>query len=72
MSEPHVITVEEAAELLRISRNTAYEAVKRGEIPSVRVGRRILIPRISIMKMLGGEEATGDAATSDADRSAAA
>ena len=31
MSEQHVLTVEEAAKILRISRNSAYEAVKRGE-----------------------------------------
>jgi excisionase family DNA binding protein len=39
------LTVEEAAALLGISRNSAYEAVRRGEIPSVRIGGRIVIPR---------------------------
>ena len=42
--EPLVLTVDETAELLRISRGSAYEAVRTGDIPSVRVGRRILIP----------------------------
>ena len=51
----HVITVEEASEILRISRNGAYEAVKRGEIPSIRIGRRVLIPRVALEKMLRAE-----------------
>ena len=43
--EPLVLTVEETAELLRISRGSAYEAVRTGVIPSISIGRRILIPR---------------------------
>ena len=38
------LTVEETAELCGISRSLAYEAVRNGELPSVRVGRRILVP----------------------------
>jgi excisionase family DNA binding protein len=57
MTDQHVITVEEAAEILRISRNGAYEAVKRKEIPSIRIGRRVLVPRIALEKMLRGEAA---------------
>ena len=46
------LTVEETAELLRISRSSAYEGIASGEIPSVRIGRRILIPRVAIERML--------------------
>jgi excisionase family DNA binding protein len=46
------LTVEEAAEALGISRAFAYEAVARGEIPSVRIGRRIIIPRVALERML--------------------
>lgn len=42
------LTVEEAAELLGIGRNAAYEAVRLGTLPSARIGRRILIPRVSL------------------------
>jgi excisionase family DNA binding protein len=42
---PVVMRVEEVAELLEISRSSAYEAVRRGQIPSIRVGRRIRVPR---------------------------
>lgn len=38
------VTVVEAASVLGISRSLAYELVGRGELPSIRLGRRILIP----------------------------
>ncbi len=47
------MTVEEAAAALGISRAFAYEAVTRNEIPHVRIGRRILIPRAALERMLG-------------------
>jgi len=51
-SEPLVLTPIEAAKLLRIGRGTAYEQIKYGTIPSIRIGRRILIPRAALLKML--------------------
>jgi excisionase family DNA binding protein len=50
-------SVEEAAEVLGIGRNTCYEQVKIGSIPSIRVGKRILIPRAALDRMLAGEAA---------------
>ena len=38
-------SVDEAAEALGVSRASAYEAVRRGEIPHIKIGKRILIPR---------------------------
>ena len=46
------LSVSEAAKLLGISRNAAYLAVHRGEIPSVIVGRRILVPVSALERML--------------------
>jgi len=46
------ISVPEAAEMLDISKNFAYELVKRKELPVIRFGKRILIPRIALEKML--------------------
>lgn len=46
------ITVPEAAEMLGISRNFAYELVKRGLLPVVKFGKRLLIPRVALEKML--------------------
>ena len=48
------MTVEEAAVVLGISRATAYDAVSRGEIPCIRIGRRILIPKVALARMLDG------------------
>lgn len=68
MSERRTLTVEEAARLLGIGRGAAYEAARRGELPSVRLGRRILIPRHALGALLGedlpanaGEEANDPA-----------
>ena len=47
-----VLTVEECAELLRISRGLAYEMVRQGSLPSIRLGRRILVPRRALEAML--------------------
>jgi excisionase family DNA binding protein len=55
MTEPLVLTVEEAARLLRIGRGTAYEAVRTGDIPSVRVGRRVLVPRHALLSLLNAD-----------------
>jgi excisionase family DNA binding protein len=51
-----VLTVEEAGRLLGVSRGLAYEAVQRGEIPSVRIGRRILVPAAALRTLLGEGE----------------
>ena len=42
---PLLLTVEEAARLLRIGRTTTYELVMRGRLQSVKVGRRRLVVR---------------------------
>ena len=46
------ISVEEAAHLLGISRGLAYEMVRTGKIPSIRFGRRLLVPRQALNKLL--------------------
>lgn len=50
--EKIVLTVEEAGRLLGLSRPTAYQAAARGEIPSIRIGRRILVPVAALSKLL--------------------
>jgi len=47
-----VFSVSEAAELLGISRPNAYNLVHTGQIPCIRYGRRMLIPKHALMKML--------------------
>ncbi|MGH9222316.1 MAG: helix-turn-helix domain-containing protein [Acidimicrobiales bacterium] len=47
-----VLSVTEAAAWLGISRTLAYELVARGELPSLRLGRRVLIPRRPLERMV--------------------
>lgn len=48
-------SVEEAGcEILGLSRCAAYSAAKNGSIPTVRVGRRLIVPRLALEKLLGG------------------
>ena len=49
------VTVREAAKLLGIGRNLAYEGVQRGEIPAIRIGNRILVPQAGIERLLNGQ-----------------
>ena len=51
-AERLTVTVEEAAQTLGISRALAYEAVRRGEIPHIRIGKRILVPRTALDRLL--------------------
>ena len=39
------LTIEEAAQLLGIGRQSAYQAARAGELPTIRLGRRMLVPR---------------------------
>jgi excisionase family DNA binding protein len=44
VAKREVLTVDEAAKVLRLGRSAAYKAVRAKEIPSIRIGRRILVP----------------------------
>jgi excisionase family DNA binding protein len=48
------LTVSEAAEALGVSRQQAYDAAKTGEIPTIKVGKRILVPVAAFNKLLEG------------------
>ena len=45
------VTVDEAAKLLGIGRTLAYEAVRVGDLPTIRIGRRILIPVAELIRL---------------------
>jgi excisionase family DNA binding protein len=59
------LTVDEAALILGVSRNSAYQAARAGELPTIKIGKRLLVPRIAFEKMFEGaghkasSEATG-------------
>ncbi|TYQ13093.1 UNVERIFIED_CONTAM: excisionase family DNA binding protein [Acetivibrio alkalicellulosi] len=56
--EKLVYTVTETAKLLNIGMNKAYDLINQQQIPNVRVGRKILIPKQALEKWL--EESTGE------------
>jgi len=56
-SDPLVLTPVETAKVLRIGRGTVYEQIRLGVIPSIKMGRKILVPKVALLKML--EEAKG-------------
>ena len=49
--------IEEGARLLGIGRNQAYEAARRGDIPTIKIGKRLLAPKTAIDRMLNGDVA---------------
>ena len=55
--ERKTITIPAAGRALGISRNAAYEAARRGEIPTIRIGRLLLVPKVAFERML---ERAGD------------
>jgi excisionase family DNA binding protein len=52
MDERLTLSVEEAGRLLGISRGLAYALVRQGEIPALRLGRRLVVPRKALQAML--------------------
>ena len=47
-----VVTVRELAAMLKVGRNTAYELVRAGIIPSVRVGRQIRVSKLAVVEYM--------------------
>lgn len=55
-SERLTLSIEEVAASLGISRAFAYEAVHRGEIPHIKIGRRMLVPRSALDRLLAAAD----------------
>jgi excisionase family DNA binding protein len=55
VSQRLTYTVLEVAELLGISRSTAYDCIRRGEIPSLTLGRRIVVSRSALTALIDGD-----------------
>ena len=45
-------SIEEAAKLLGIGRNACYEAARTGQVPTVRIGKRVLVPKTALNRLL--------------------
>ena len=64
-SYPDVLTVAQLSEALQIGINTAYALVNTGAISSMRLGRKILVPKVFLLKFIESyaiilSEATGN------------
>lgn len=59
---PATLTIEQAGRLLGLSRSAAYRAAARGDIPVIRIGRRLLVPTAKLLAMLGMDELVFDVA----------
>lgn len=53
---PPTINVEEAGEMLGISRRSAYRAAANGDLPALRIGRRLVVPTAQLLELLGMSE----------------
>ena len=53
--QSRVVSVREAAKILGIGRDSAYAAARKGEIPTIRIGRRLLVPIDALERMLQGQ-----------------
>ena len=53
-TEKLTLTVSQTANLLGLSRNSVYQGIFAGEIPHIKVGKRILVPRIALECLLNG------------------
>ena len=47
------ITIEQTAQILGLGRTAAYDAARRGELPTRRLGRRLLVPVPALLEWLG-------------------
>ena len=53
--QKHTYSIPEAAKVLGIGKSAAYEAARTGEIPTIKIGKRILIPVAQLEQLLGGK-----------------
>lgn len=55
-----VLTVKEAAQLLGVGERTFRSAAARGEVPAIRIGRRVVIPGLALHRLLEGGGENGE------------
>lgn len=62
LQEKIMLTVPEAAQILRIDKVTVYELAKSNGFPALRIGRRVLIPRDALLRWIEAESMNKQAA----------
>jgi excisionase family DNA binding protein len=55
MSESLTVSIRETARLLGISRSAAYRAARRGELPVIRIGKRVVVSRARLYELIDGK-----------------
>ncbi|MGA2186258.1 MAG: helix-turn-helix domain-containing protein [Bryobacteraceae bacterium] len=53
-TEKLTLSVAETMQVLGIGRNSVYEAIRQRQIPALKIGRRIVIPRAALQRLLEG------------------
>ena len=56
-NERLTFSVAEAASMLGVSRSAAYDYIRAGELPAIRMGRRLLVPVVALQRLVGQEAA---------------
>ena len=51
-NEPEVLMVSEAAKILRIGKNKAYDLIKNGKLSSIKMGGKIIVPKMCLVRFL--------------------
>jgi len=54
--ERRTLSVDDVAKILGVGRSAVYEAIRRGEIPALHFGRRIVVPRQALLRLLDEED----------------
>lgn len=57
-TERLVLTIVEAAKILGLSRPTAYKLAKSGELPTIKLGRKVVVSKVQLNRLLSGEYKT--------------
>lgn len=55
-NEPDVLTVPDVVRLLKLGKNTVYKLIKDGTISSIKMGKKIIIPKVCLVEFLTNEE----------------
>lgn len=56
---PDVIAVSTVASFLGVAENSVYTSIRRGELPAVRLGRRLLVSKTALVHWLQGDDTDG-------------
>ena len=59
LSERVTVSVEEAGQVLGLSRGAAYNAARRGDIPTLKIGKRLIVSTAALLSMLDAHAAPG-------------